>query len=452
MNKIIDIDESLDAQLAETLYMESIDFQDLYSNMNKVNIENKKLISEKNEEEPNIYPIRLNTYIKQLLNESYDFVDIFNIMLEQINFYDNTTFSKILPKISDIFEELSIKITEKLFSTKNLKDMISDELTLNENTIYYNIYEMMKDQTALLSNIVIQFPNVNIDMIRTQIYNKDLYDKSCRLGFSKFYQFFFNNFCGQPIVYITPQENEMRYLQYGYDIKENKFDMLSHYSPEFINNEYNPDHIDTPFMIGFSNGIISLETLNHTYIYRIIIESKKKGNRFVFFPLIYIKHGSSGHACFVVFDILYNKVFILDPNGNTDFLTSLITPKSNNYHFDSSLPYLVELFKNYLHVFNEWNSTKDINVNFEFNTNYGNDVCINYNGFGSYNYDNGHCQPLVLFIVYLLYTHQDMFSTNVTKELSDKLKIFSNGEIRQLKYNVSANFVGIGITNNIIKI
>jgi hypothetical protein len=472
MSKIIDIYEALDAQLAETLYLESIkgldshggqskEFQKLYSEIERMEAENKlvyekikKLYDEKEEQEKTefkIYPISLNTYVKQLLNENQDFVDIFNVMLEQIKFYNDTTFSTILPKIRHIFEDFSILITEKLFNTENLKELISGELTMDENTVYYNIYEMMKDQTTLSSNMVTHFPNVNLDLIQTQTYNKDMYEMSCRLGFSKFYQFFFNNFCNQPIIHITPQENETRYLNYCYDIKNNKFEMGSYYSPEISYYDYKSDHVDTPFIIGYSTGIIGMDTLNHSYLYRIISESNKKNNRFVFFPLVYIKHGSSGHACFIVFDTLYNKVFILDPNGTTNFLTSLITPDSQKSHFNTSLPYLIELFRNYLHVFNEWNTTKDTKVNFEFSTTYDEGVCINYSGISSYNYDMGHCQPLVLFIVYLLYTHQDMFSSNVMKELSDKLRSFSNGEIRQLKYNVSANYVKIGIANDIIK-
>jgi hypothetical protein len=434
MSKIIDIDKALSFQPEDEMYPELI-------KLKKKEIDNTETVP----------PININTYIKQLLNENSDFVGVFNVMLDQINFYDDPTFSMILPKIKGIFERFNTIITEKLFSTENLKDMISDELIIDENTIYYNIYEMMKDQTALANNMVINFPNTNHDLIRTQTYNKDLYDKSCQLNFSEFYQFFFNNFCCQPIVHITRQENNIRYLNYCYDIVKDNFEMLSCYSPETSYYKYKSDYIDTPYMIGCSNNIINMDTLNHTYMYRIISESQSKGNRFVFFPLIYVKHGSVGHACFVVFDTIYNKVFILDPNGNTNFLTSLITPESQNIGVNTSLPYLIELFRNYLRVFNDWNTTKDIKVNYEFSTTDDQGVCINYIDVGSYNYDKGHCQTLVLFIVYLLYSHQDMFSSNVTRELYSKLSSFSKGEIRQLKYNVSANFVDIAITNGILK-
>ena len=394
---------------------------------------------DKEEEKEPIKPIYFSTYIKQILNQDSIFVDLINEFIS--NGYMEPEELKI--NVSVLFEEICNKTLGIILDTENLDKIIKDDIIPTTEHITDNIVDIINSQYKINLFFLENFPDMNLDLVKPCHYTSGLYKMSCMLGFNEFYKFYFNNFCNQPNVNIRPEEHEQRYLNYTYNINNSKFDFQTFYKP--IEDMHDPNYIDTPFVISYNNGVINFEVLNHGYLYRIVTESSHRGNRFTFFQLTYLMHGSSAHACFIIFDTLYRKVYLLDPNGTTNYLTKYITGIHSNEVFTSnvSLPYIIDIFNNYVKTFNEYN-----NVKFKFD--HQQNISLNITTKHSYNYDGGHCQTLVLLIIYLLYVHQSMLSENIMNEMHTRFRKLDDKEMNIMKYSFSANLVKLGKDNQII--
>ena len=402
-------------------------------------IEKEKEKDKETEEKP-LKPIYFSTYIRQILNQNSMFVDLINEFLGNGSYMEP---EELKINVSVLFEEISRKSLDVILNTKNIDKLIKDEIVPTIEHITKNIVDIINCQYKINNFFLENFPEMNLDLVKPCYYNSGLYQMSCMLGFNEFYKFYFNNFCNQPNVNIRPEEHDQRYLNYTYNINNSKFEIQTIYKP--TEDIHDPNYIDTPFVMSYNNSIINFEVLNHGYLYRIVTESSRKGNRFTFFQLTYLMYKSSAHACFIVFDTLYRKVYLLDPNGTTNYLTKYITgiDPNESYTPNISLPYIIDIFNNYVSIFNEYN-----NVKFKFD--HQQNITLNVANEYSYNYDNGHCQTLVLLIIYLLYVHQDKLSDNIMDDMHTRFSNMSDLEMNIMKYSFSANLVKLGKDNQII--
>lgn len=412
-------------------------------------LDKKKPPQETNIRNP-IRKITFSTFVSQTLNSNNEFIKLLNDFVPQLDHKMFTSFENMKQTCKIIFNEIVSDTLETILHIDNLPELIQDNIIPTDAFIIGVIVDLIFDQYNTNNFFVTHFPKLNLDLVQPCHYDKELYNISCRPWFDKFYQFYFNNFCNQTSIDILPIEHEYKYLNYSYNIDKSTFNYISHYTPNDFET-FDPQHIGCPFMISFTKGVITFEVLNHNYIYRIIKESEYKGNRFTFFPLCYIVPGNDGHACFIVFDNVFKTVFLLDPNGTTNYLSKYINSdnKQNDDNSDVSLPYMIDAFSSYVNIFNQWNSTPNETVNFEFHCEM-NSININYLTEYSYNYDNGHCQPLILLLVHLLYMHQDIFSDNVPSDLNLLLKNLDLRSLIRIKYNFSSNLLRIAHDNKIL--
>lgn len=405
------------------------------------NIEEKKSIIRK---------ITYETYITQLLNSDIEFIHLYNSNIPILNYEILTQPNDLKNYVKIIFESCVFNTINKVLTTENLTELIFGEIVITNDFITDIIVNLIYDQYESNNFFINNFPKLNLELIKPCYYDSKLFDVSCRLGFDKFFQFFFNNYCNQKSIDILQSEYDHKYLSYSYNIKTSEFNFISSYQPHY--NDVNPQHIGNPFIISFTKGIICFELLNHGYIYRLIEESKRNNNRFTFFPLSYIILGKTGHACFVVFDNVYNSMSLLDPNGTTDYLTKYITGNNDVNQDNVSLPYILDAFNNYINIFNQWNTTPDVKCDYKFHYELQNNISLNTINQYSYNYDVGHCQTLILFIIHILYMHQDMFTDNIMLDLNTIFTNLDHRTLTRIKYNFSANLMRIIIDNQIIKL
>lgn len=400
-----------------------------------------------------IRKIKFNTYIVELLNGDHEFIKLINDFITQLHheiLYDMTKFKNT---IELIFKSVISKILENVLSHPNLTVLISDDIEPTNEFIIKCIMELVYDQYFTNHFFVTNFPNLNLDLIKLARYDENIYKLSCQAMNDAYYRFYFENFCNQTSIDITSMESEYKYLSYSYDIKTSKFNYISHQKPSLLEST-DTKHIGCPFIISFTKGVISFDLINHGYIYRIIENSERAGNRFTFFPLTYAISGHDSHACFIVFDNIYKIVFLLDPNGTTNYLTRYITGNDNDEDTTKSgdddnisLPYIIDAFNCYIDIFNKWN-----NVDYLFHCELYNNINLNFLSEYSYSYEKGHCQPLILLLVHMLYMHQDMFSDNVPSDLNILLKKLTLNTLTRIKYNFSANLSKIAVENGIIRL
>ena len=409
-------------------------------------IKDKDIKDKDIKEEEEVPVIQFTVYIKQLLNQNIKFIDLEKVFIDTI---DMSKLININQDIEASFEDIAIETVDEILNTKDIQKLVIGEIEPTTNKVLEIIKDIINAQLETNQTIVEKFPNMNLDLIKPCYYDKNAYTISCLLSFNEFYKFYFSNFCNHPMVNIRPDEHQSRYMTYTYNINNSEFNFQTVYSPNI--GHYDPNYIDTPFMISYTDGIISLDVLNHGYIYRIISEASVNGNRFAPFQLIYKIHGSrTAHACFIVFDIIYQNVFFLDPNGTTNFLTKYITGKDPNKEYvpNVSLPYIIDLFDNYIQKFNEWNSGID-KIEYKFYKS-SSTIVLNTRDTYSYNYDMGHCQTLVLLIMYLFYMHQYDIKEDILADFSERFNGLSQRELQLVKYAFSANLVSIGKDTGVI--
>lgn len=417
-------------------------------NKEQIDKDNKDKSDKKDElkEEDEVPQIQFSVYVKQLLNQNNQFIDLKKAFIDGI---DMSKLATINNDIESLFKEIADETVEQIFNTEDIQKLVIGEINPTIETVLEVIKDMMNTQLETNQTLLQNFPNMNLDLVKPCYYDKKAYTISCLLNFNEFYKFYFSNFCNHPIVDIRPDEHQSRYMSYNYNINDSKFNFQTTYAPDV--GYYDPNYVDTPYMISYQQGIISLDVLNHGYLYRIISAAGQNGNRFAPFQLIYKIHGSRvAHACFIIFDLIYQNVFFLDPNGSTNFLTKYITGKDPNKEYvpNVSLPYVMDLFDNYIKKFNEWNSGVD-KVEYKlYKSSTG--IVLNTRDTYSYNYDMGHCQTLVLLIMYLLYMHQYDIKEDILTDFSERFNRLSQRELQVVKYAFSANLVKIGKDNGVI--
>jgi hypothetical protein len=414
----------------------------------------EKDIPEVIQREP-IRQIKFSTYITELLNGNSEFIQLVNDFIPQMDHKLFASIEDMKEMIKVVFDNIITNTLENVLSSDNLPELIQDDIIPTDAFITLVIIDLIYDQYNTNNFFVTNFPKLNLDLIQLYHYDATLYKESTRPWGDKFYKFYFNNFCNQTSIDILPSELECKYLSYSYNVKTSKFEYISHYTPDALAMEsFDLQHIGCPFIISFTKGVIAFEIMNHGYIYRIIKQSVDKGNRFTFFPLLYVVHGHDAHACFMVFDNIYNLVFLLDPNGTTNYLTRYIVGNDDDEDTTKSeaddnvsLPYMVDAFNNYVDIFNKWNNT-----NYIYHCETYNNVNLNFLSEHSYSYEKGHCQPIILLLIHLLYMHQEIFSDNVPSDLNKLLRNLDLRSLIRIKYNFSSNLLNILDENGIIKL
>ena len=109
---------------------------------------------------------------------------------------------------------------------------------------------------------------------------------------------------------------------------------------------------------------------------------------------------------------------------------------------------IIDLFDNYIQKFNEWNSGID-KIEYKFYKS-SSTIVLNTRDTYSYNYDMGHCQTLVLLIMYLFYMHQYDIKEDILADFSERFNGLSQRELQLVKYAFSANLVSIGKDTGVI--
>ena len=393
-----------------------------------------------------INQITFSTFCCQILNSNDEFIKMLNDFVPQISqsmFMDS---SKVKSSCQIFFDDIISNTINTILTTDKLHEIIKDNIVPTNDFILNVIVDLIYEQYYANNFFVTNFPKFNVDLIQPCLYTEKLYSNSTKTLNDAQYKFYFNNFCNQTSIDIHQDEFDYKNLSYSYHIDKSTFEYISHQTSYELDD---PQHIGHPYIISFTKVVIVFEVLNHGYLNRIINHSTDKGNRFTFFPLSYIILGEpSGHACFIVFDNIYKSVFLLDPNGTTNFLTRYIVGKDTDEDDQEniSLPYITDAFNNYIDIFNKWNDTNYIfysdatNINLNFRSQY------------DYTYDIGHCQPTSLLLIRLLYMHQDMFSDNVLKDFNTILRNIDLRSLIRTKYNFSANMLRILQENKLINL
>lgn len=382
--------------------------------------------------------IHFNTYIKQLLNGNEIFIYLLNRFIIELKTIDKIIIrNNIIEYFADIYNELLITI----LNTENITELIDDEIEPTYDNIIDEILNIVMCHCNINDFYIHNFPNTNMDLVKPCHYTYNIYNISARLGFSKFYNFYFTQFCNQPPIDINISEYDSLYMNYIYNIKTSNFEFQTYYKPL-----QNIHECDISFSISYNKDIINIDVVDHVFLYRIIRSSSEKGNRFTFFPLTYSMYKEFGHACYIIFDNIYKNIYLFDPNGTTSYLSQYIVKKESNNQDNQcnvSLPYVTDIFHNYVKIFNEIN-----NENYKFVIE--DNALINISSINSYNYDSGHCVILAMLIIYLLYAHQELLSEKVMQDICNRFKYIGNKELNIMKYNFAANLVKIGKENNII--
>jgi hypothetical protein len=188
------------------------------------------------------------------------------------------------------------------------------------------------------------------------------------------------------------------------------------------------------------DNFLVLNCLNVDSLCMFLIENTRDFNRYIFIPIIFgTEIHDNGHATLMAFDVVEKKVYLIDPNGKTDYfdniflkyaeknkeewMTEEIFKEFYSSSYIDSEPFVEKLIGCYI---GDLNTRYDLNYNFVSRKEYNKTgKSINKN-FKNSSIGSGHCMIISIMIAHFLSTNTDVGN------ISENFGRLSDDEILQI--------------------
>ncbi len=221
----------------------------------------------------------------------------------------------------------------------------------------------------------------------------------------------------EQILTIINDQSEISDKQYSL-YKQEYLDMKF----EYITDVLNTDNLEYHTVIDSTDNCLLLNTLSPQYLTNYILDNQNK--KYIFLTLNYGSNLSSvAHQSAIMIDNYNKKIYMIDPNGKSDYFDSIFLEKTHRYVENLLSNYFLELNKfgldyKYVHM-SSWNS-KNIVINRNFNSEY---------------ISNGNCVVTTLMLIHLIV----MFEINPV----DAFILLNNLSNDELLYIIKEYSIGI---------
>jgi hypothetical protein len=199
------------------------------------------------------------------------------------------------------------------------------------------------------------------------------------------------------------------------------------------------------------NNFLVLNCLNVDSLCMFLIENTRDSNRYVFVPIIFgTEIHDSGHAALMAFDVIEKKVYLIDPNGKTDYFDNLflkqveknkeewMTEEIFKEFYSSSYidsePFVEKLIECYI---GELNARYDLNYRFIPRKEYNRTAYSINKNFKDSSIGSGHCMIISIMMAHFLSTNSDVseISSNFGRlSISETLQIINSYSVAIFRY------------------